>query len=29
MYKLPLEELLKKLKDKNIDISKLKITEDK
>lgn len=29
MYKLPLETLLKKLKDQNIDISKLKITEDK
>lgn len=29
MYKLPLEDLLKKLREKNIDISKLKITEDK
>lgn len=29
MYKLPLEDLLKNLREKNIDISKLKITEDK
>lgn len=29
MYKLPLADLLKKLSKKNIDISKLKITEDK
>ena len=27
MYKLPLEDLLKKLSDQNIDITKLKIKE--